>query len=713
MQKLVTCLSKIIRIQILLILVPIASFASNSTIVFDDNDDIIQVNSGLTVYTDYSSQLNVNQVLKLDSFTAIDQKVPNLGVSTSSFWIKFNVINNSTKSQRLILTLAYPILDLVEFYEIESGQGKLITVIGDQFSYSKRKYKHQNFLFDLNVNQGESKDFILKIKSWELITVPLSIGTFKSIFEYNLTQDLIFGVFLGIMLVLILYNMFIYFTVKDNSYLYYVIYITFITFTQATLYGYTFRLFFSDFPIFTNLSLILFNSLAALASLEFLKFFLKTKRFVPTLHKGLHLFTAIYIIGIITALSGFKSLSYSIMDLGGMLIAFYTLFIAIKISIAGYRPAKIFLAAWSVFLIGVIFFVLKSVGILPSNIYTNYTMAFGLAIEGIILSIALADRINILRTEKEKSQNRTVEVLKDNERIIKDQNIVLEQKVNERTQELNSTLVDLKQTQTQLVDAEKMSSLGQLTAGIAHEINNPINFVSSNILPLRQDIDDINTILNKYEELERTENIPEKLKEIDDLKKELDYDYLKVELAEIINGIEDGARRTTEIVSGLKNFSRLDEGEFKYANLNEGIESTFLLVKSKLDRIIVELDLGDIPKYDCNPGKINQLILNIIDNAIYATKKNNKDNKDGLVKIKTSSTKEEITLSITDNGSGISKENIPKLFDPFFTTKDVGEGTGLGLSIVKGILDAHNAKINVESTENKGTEITITFPLKA
>jgi signal transduction histidine kinase len=339
-------------------------------------------------------------------------------------------------------------------------------------------------------------------------------------------------------------------------------------------------------------------------------------------------------------------------------------------------------------------------------------MPVGSAIETVLLSFALADRINIMRKEKEDSQLKTVEVLKENEKIIKNQNVILEQKVIKRTDELNNTLTDLKQAQSQLVDAEKMSSLGQLTAGIAHEINNPINFVSSNILPLRQDIDDVKAILDKYEELETTDNIPEKLKEINDLKKELDYDYLKTELSEIINGIEDGAKRTTEIVSGLKNFSRLDEGEFKLANLNEGIKSTFLLVKSKLDGIQVNFDLGDIPEHECNPGKINQLVLNIIDNAIYAIKKTDAENSNGKIKIKTSNTKGSIILSILDNGIGIHEDNISKLFDPFFTTKDVGEGTGLGLSIVRGIVDAHNANIKVDSTENIGTEITITFPFR-
>ncbi|MDB4534093.1 sensor histidine kinase [Vicingaceae bacterium] len=695
-------------IRIILLLIPFAGFSANNTIIFNDSKEIIKVNSGLSIYEDKGSQLNVNEVLRIDSFKASDQKVPNLGISSSTFWVKFSVCNNS-EAEHLILSLAYPILDFVEFYEIKEGRGNKISTVGDNFSFDQRKYKHQNFLFDLNIKQNETKKYILKVNSWELITVPLKIGSYKSISESNLTQDLIFGLFFGIMLVLMLYNLFIYFTVKDNSYLYYVIYISFITLTQASLYGYAFRLFFSGSPSFSNLSLIIFNSISGIATIEFLKLFLKTKKFTPTLHKGLYLLTVIYSFGIITALFGLKSLGYKLMDFGGVLIAFYTLFLAIKISLKDYRPAKIFLAAWSIFLLGVIFFVLKSVGILPSNIYTNYTMTFGIAIEGILLSIALADRINILRAEKEDSQKKTVEALKENEEIIKNQNVVLEQKVDERTNELNNALDNLKQTQSQLVEAEKMSSLGKLTAGIAHEINNPINFVSSNIMPLRQDIDDINTILNKYEELTKA-NIPEKLKEIEELKEELDFEYLKTELSQIIDGIEDGANRTAEIVSGLKNFSRLEEDGFKIADINSGINSSLLLVKGRLNKIKTNIELDVLPEIECNPGKINQLIINLLDNAIYAINKKNIDGKGGLIKVKTSSDEESITISISDNGIGIPEKDLSQLYDPFFTTKDVGEGTGLGLSIVKGIIDRHNATIKIKSTEMVGTEIIVEIP---
>ena len=439
--------------------------------------------------------------------------------------------------------------------------------------------------------------------------------------------------------------------------------------------------------------------------------FLRVKYYYKKLYLITILISLIYLIPIIIPLFGFNNLGWQVLNLTAGSVSFYMLFVAIMIVRKGYQPAKYFLIAWSIFLLGVIGFVLKNVGILPFNDFTRYTMHIGSAAETVLLSFALAARINIYKKEKEDSQQKTVEVLKENEKIIKEQNVVLEQKVEERTIELNKTLSHLKQTQSQLVDAEKMSSLGQLTAGIAHEINNPINFVSSNIPPLRQDIEDLNQIIAKYEELESSEDIPKKMIEIEALKKELDFNYLKIELTTIIDGIEDGAKRTQQIVSGLRNFSRLDEGDLKSVNINEGIEATLLLIKSKLHGIKVKKNLGKTTKIECNPGKINQVVMNLIDNTIYAIDKKETNNKNGLIEITTENDTNWVKLIIKDNGIGIPDDIKGKLFDPFFTTKDVGEGTGLGLSIVRNIIDNHKGRITVNSEINIGTEVIVEIPI--
>lgn len=281
------------------------------------------------------------------------------------------------------------------------------------------------------------------------------------------------------------------------------------------------------------------------------------------------------------------------------------------------------------FLFGVTIYSMTNVGVLPINDFTFYTMPFGAAAEVVLLSLALADRINVLKREKEQSQAEALRVSQQNQKLITEQNIVLEQKVHERTleleetnEELNVTLTYLKDTQTQLVNAEKMASLGQLTAGIAHEINNPINFVSANLKPLKMDISEVFEVVDKYGDITSEAELMEKLREIDVFKKKIDLDYLKTEIGTLLNGIEDGARRTAEIVSGLKNFSRLDESDIKEANVNEGIESTLVLLRSSIQKNIeVITRLGNIPIIECFPGKLNQVFMNVLSNSLYAMNK--------------------------------------------------------------------------------------------
>jgi signal transduction histidine kinase len=396
-----------------------------------------------------------------------------------------------------------------------------------------------------------------------------------------------------------------------------------------------------------------------------------------------------------------------------------TIYVAYRIGKQGYRPAYYFLVAWTIFLLSVVIFVLKNFNILPYNNMTYYSLQVGSALEVTLLSFALANKINIYRKEKEESQLEALRVSQENERIIREQNVMLEVKVEERTRALNQSnldlnlaLTDLKNAQTQLVDAEKMASLGQLTAGIAHEINNPINFVSSNIKPLRRDIEDIQDLITKYEELVDKHSLSEQFDEVAKLKKELDYDYLKHEIDVLLKGMADGAGRTVEIVKGLKSFSRLDESDLKYANVNEGIDSTLIILSSTFrGKINMVKELGQIPEIECFAGKLNQVFMNIINNAAQAVLAIHSNDDEGKVIIRTQNNGDNISIHIIDNGTGMSEEVRSKIFDPFFTTKKAGEGTGLGLSIVYSIIELHKGSIEVKSTLGVGTEFIITLPL--
>jgi len=701
------------KYKLLILITFISSTALAGTLFeYDGSEAIINIAANAGIYEDPTNLLEISEVLEIDSFVNPNQMIPNFGVSSSTFWIEFTIRNTSGKND-ILLELGNPLIDMVDLYSVKNDQYELMHHYGDMQPYKEREFDTQNFLFDLKIENQAMQRYVLKLESWEQISFVLAAGNTKSIYEANSLKDLIYGLFFGIILALLIYNVFIFITVRDRSYLFYVIYLLFIALTQATLQGYTFRFLWPNMPQFVNHSLIIFPGVAGVAALEFMKLFMKTKKYTPYLHKGLNVIVFLYAVAISCKLLNYNRLAFEIVDICAIVLSLYAFVIAITISAKGYRPAKFFLLAWSILFLGVIAFVLRSKGILPANNFTNYAMPTGTVFEVLLLSFALADRINIFRKEKEEAQEKMVEALKENESIIKEQNVILEQKVEKRTLELNKTLSNLKEAQSQLVDAEKMSSLGQLTAGIAHEINNPINFVSSNITPLRQDIEDVNAILEKYKELETTANVSEKLKEIENLKQELDFEYLQIELGTIIDGIEDGAKRTAEIVSGLRSFSRLDEGDLKEVNINDGIQATLLLIKSKLNGIRIEKSLGSIPDVECNSGKINQLVMNLIDNSIYAINKNNIENKDGVIGVRTEQRDSSVRIIIEDNGIGIPENIKDKLFDPFFTTKDVGEGTGLGLSIVRSIIDSHKGKVKVISEVNKGTEISVEIPIKS
>jgi len=685
-------------------------------VVFKGND--IVIGDHVAVLEDPSSRLNIDQVKNSRQFSPSKVQVPNFQLSKSDFWLRFTIKNESADNH-LLLSLEYPSLDVCDFYYPANGSYQL-QQYSDNLPFGQRKYKHQNFLFDINIPQGGMVTYYLRVNSGEQMVLPLILGTPQKIAEHFLSQQILWGILIGLLLVMILYNLFVFISTRDRSYLYYVLYTSFIGLTQTSLSGYTYRYLFYNAPLLYNKGLIVFPGLAGISAVFFITSFLHTRERTPKLHKLFPVIIVLYASAVVLRITGFDLISYRMIDISALCITVITYAVAIPISLQGYRPAKLFLAAWTIFFAGVILFVLRNLGVLPYNDFTNYTMQVGTAFEVTILSLALADRINILKREKEASQAESLMIAKENERIIREQNVMLEQKVSERThelnesnQELNTALEDLKQTQTQLVESEKMASLGQLTAGIAHEINNPINFVTSNVSPLKRDVEMLFNAFNAVEEVSMSDLPPaEKEKKIKELKDELDFDYLTMEINHLIKGINEGANRTAEIVKGLKLFSRLDEDDLKKANINEGLESTMVIANNLLNnKIKIVKNYGDLPLVECYPGKLNQVFLNMISNAAYAVQKRFGEGTGGEISFTTTYDAENIYIKIKDNGIGMDPQMQNKIFEPFFTTKDVGEGTGLGLSISYNTIKKHNGHISFSSIPGEGTEFNIQIPI--
>lgn len=706
------------------ILLFVAAFASGiEKTTIDKNLETVLIGRSTYILKDDSKALTLQQVMASGKFEALNKDIASLPDANASYWLKFTIANTDNTG-KLFIEFVQPFLDEIDFY-FPGDDGKYrVLRDGLKYPFDNRQYgQSTNFLYDLNVKPGQERTYYARIRIKQQTVVPMRVLPAARFYSNTINLNVWFGIYCGIIIVMFLYNFFVYLSIRDRSYVYYVIHTIVVGLTQATLTGFTYKYLWPDAPRFADFSFFLFTCLVSIVGVQFLIEFLRIRTNSPRMFKVLKVFQAIYVVYIITSALGLNSITYTAMLPTQGTIAFVILGVSIYLYYKrGLAEAKYYLIGWSSLMVAIVIYALKDAGVMPFNNFTSYSLLFGSAAEVTLLSFALADKINIYKKEKEASQAQALTALEENARIIREQNVILETRVNERTvelkqsnEELEKTLQDLKEAESQLVESEKMASLGQLTAGIAHEINNPINFVTSNVKPLKRDVEMIIDMLGRIEELSVAEmDADEKRRQIDELKEEMDFDYLKTEIEYLLNGITEGSSRTAEIVKGLRIFSRLDEDDLKLADINEGMDSTLVIVRNTLGtNIDIVKEYSSIPPIECYPGKLNQVFLNIVTNGLQAIRAKFNDKKGGQLTIRTYSPDEDhITISIKDNGIGMDENTMKKVFEPFFTTKDVGEGTGLGMSIVYNTINKHNGKIEFDSRLGEGTEFIITLPVK-
>ena len=703
--------------SLLLLCVSIAPL--NAQVVFSAGDITKSLGKNMAYYIDSLNKGDIGNIQKNKQFKQFKNEVPDLGVQKVPVWLKLEITNNNPEAN-LILKFDQSPFFRIDFYYPKNGM-YYVKHAGQMLPFNSRMLNFHKYMYDLVIPKGTKETFYFKIISAQKLQLPVTLTTRPVAISNILIYNLLFGIFFGVIIVMFFYNLFIYFTVRDTIYLHYVVYILIVGLTQATIEGYSFQYLWPDSPYIATRAFFVLTALVNITGLEFARKFLNIKTLLPGLNKAFFIFYAIYLVSIILTLAGNFNYAYTILQLFAGLVSVFILYTSILAVRKHYRPAKFFLFAWIPLLVGIIVYVMREFAILPYNDFTNYSITIGTMLEVILLSFALADKINVYKKEKEESQEATLKALKENERMVVEQNTILELRVAERTEELintnqmlNITLTDLKEAQSQLVDSEKMAGLGQLTAGIAHEINNPINFVTSNIKPLELDILDLDTLIRMYESLDPEEELKPQLAKIDTFKRQIDLSFVREEIKSLLSGIGEGARRTAEIIRSLKNFSRLDENDTKPVDLNEGIASTLVLVRNTFpDHLEVIKDFGELPLVECLPGKINQVFMNLITNAVQAIKSKEPKDAQGILSIKTWQEDNFVKISIKDSGTGMPEEVKQKIFEPFFTTKDVGEGTGLGLSIVFRIIENHRGHIDVVTKLNQGTEFIVTLPINS
>jgi len=324
-------------------------------------------------------------------------------------------------------------------------------------------------------------------------------------------------------------------------------------------------------------------------------------------------------------------------------------------------------------------------------------------------------------TLEEQVRTRTHELetaLRENERINRDlqhAKELMEQEIEERArahqalererEEQKILIHKLEDAHCQLLQSEKLASIGQLAAGVAHEINNPIGFVNSNLGTLSTYVNDLLALINVYEQAEPALDDAAAQARIAQARRDADIAYLREDIVSLINESIDGTSRVRRIVQDLRDFSRIGEADWQWTDLHAGIDSTLNVVRNEIKyKADVVREYGTLPQVECLPSQINQVLMNLLVNAAQAIAEH------GTITIRTGASDQQVWVAISDTGCGIDHEHLQKIFDPFFTTKPVGKGTGLGLSVSYGIIEKHGGRIEVASERGKGTTFTIWLP---
>ncbi|WP_291725170.1 7TM diverse intracellular signaling domain-containing protein [Bernardetia sp.] len=425
---------------------------SQDIVTFSNDDELLELDGNkVTFFEDVNHSYTLESILAQPDtlFKKVEQDIPNFANTTSTIWGKFTIENKSNKD-KLLFELANPLLDsLTFFYPTSNGNyGKL--ELGAKYIFSVRPISLNNFVIPLDFENGNQvKTVYFKINSEYPVELPMKVVTYKKLAEKNHVSDVAYGIYFGFLIVMFLYNFFVFISTKDKTYLFYISYIFFIVIVYGNFTGYSFEFLWAKTPII-NYYVPTLVCITSIFILLFANSFLSTKKNFKKNYIASVVLMSIFGIIIVINLVGLYSIAAPLAQLLSLLLSFYVLFIGFYSYFKGIKIARFFTLAWFVFLIGIIVFMLQVMGAIPTTPFTKNATLFGSALEVVLLSFALADRINVYKREREVAQKEALEKTKENEKLVKEQNIVLEAKVKEATEELRVSNEELNSTNEEL-----------------------------------------------------------------------------------------------------------------------------------------------------------------------------------------------------------------------------------------------------------------------
>lgn len=603
-----------------------------------------------------------------------EKKVPNFGFTKSAYWLRFQVvhqtlgelpssavnINDAGADQitrypsKWLLELSYAFIDQVDFYFKTMDNQYHVIKSGDQRAYSAREFKYHNFVFPLILYNQSPQVFYIRVQTEGSIELPLTLWSPNSFFQKVEQEQSALGIYYGIMLAMLLYNLFIFLLVKEKTYLFYVLYIICWTISQMIINGYAVQYLWGDVLWWVNRSFSFMSGVMGVWIFVFSMSFLQTEKYVPTLHKILKIVVVTFVLHSVFSLIIPYSISIRISTV--LFLSFLPLLIVVGILCwnQGFTAARYYLLAWISLIIGVILFLLKSIDLLPSVFITNYGVQIGSAIEVLLLSFSLADRINQEKKEKLQAEKNRLLAQKNMELALKDKKI---SEANNR-------------------------SKTEFFASMSHEFRTPL------------------TSILGYSEAGQENDLSIKEKN----------DYFKI--------INRSGKHFLNLINDILDLSKLEVQQLEFENVKirllpilEEIGDTFELLAREKGLDFTINNQFPLPKtFSNDPTRLKQILINLCGNAIKFT-------KTGSVAVKVYSNKEDEKLyfSITDTGIGLKPDQVDKLFKSFSqadisTTRNFG-GTGLGLYLSKQLAKKLGGDITVTSEFGKGSTFTVSVAI--
>ena len=646
-----------LRLLLLILCLMTGGWVRAGTVDLGDQH-VLSIGASADVLEDTSAALSFEQVTTeplLGRFRPASGPIENHGFTSSAFWYRFALNNRGNQSQ-WILEIPDGLVFWVDTYLVYPDGKRIHKAGGSTVPTAEKDLRSRIQVFRLEIPPTESVVLYVRVASELPVLVPFNLhrgDTYNEAAVRDVTGHLLY---FGMMLAILIYSVSVGFSLRERTYLYYIPFLLSATLIFLHLYGFLLQL--------VSLETYWIGRLMWLCVIATMIFcnrfslqFLEVPRLSPRLVRW---FDGILAIKLLLTLVLF----ILPVDVGPMLLVvavlgttFLCLLAAIVSTRRGFWPAKLYLLSWAFLTVGILCFVMMSIGLLPRNEFTYNSMQIGSAAEALLLTYSLGVRVRVINAERE------------------------------------SVL-------SQLSRQDKMAALGLLSAGVAHDINNPTQFVRTSIENAAVDLRHFSEFLAS-------------LMEVPDLEIEAEFKRRTDRISDHLALALDGTGRIADIVRSMRAVSRTDEDQSGLFDPNETLLSTIKLVNATWKQLVrIDVSLEASGQVNGRPSELGQVFMNLLVNSCHAIEERRKTNDiDGRIDVSSCLREGQLYISLQDNGCGMSEETLHRLFEPFFTTKGSDRGTGLGMGIIKRILDNHQGRLEVQSTPGSGTTMTVILPL--